>query len=696
MKKFVTAALALPIPLLILYQALVSDTVEFLAPSLRAPFAAPAANWIVHPQLEIAGFFASEYRSPDVRFSRSFQVDEPPASFPIRVKALGQPSLRLNKQRLAPIRDAADAPRVAPPGQSSAVLPVSWKRARRFELAPYLRSGENLLTVRVSNPKGPPALFIDPGPGASEVLRTNPSWSTSQAGRRADKRAAALAQQGEDILAGGENALRGSAYYGLYALLLAALLSLTAYSLLPLRFKPWLRDGAGASAPRSPRTWEAGAAMLCLLVALCQLTNATRVGSSQGMADGAAHLAYIQLVIESWRAPLPEAGWQMYHPPLFYFVAAAWNELLGRIPLELSTAGPTRVLNVGFGLLTILWAWLLLRRLLPGNARARALGVSLAACLPLGFYLNPNISNEVLAGSVIACALYASSLVLFERRPGASDETQQLAALQPAHPGWRRALPLGLLGGLCLLAKYTGLFVCASITALLLLRWLGGDDAGTRRRTLVFGSTFVAGVVAVAGWLYLRNFLAYGDAFVGNWDPASGFAYEQEPGYRTAGFYARFGSFLWHIPERAIWSGFWEGIYTSLWTDPHRYLFRPGGRGGSALESLLLWLALLPSAGIALGFLRACRQLWSGQWDHPYFILVTTSFWTLASVVSFTLEVPFYSTVSAVFLCSLIPAIAVFAALGLELQCRQLGRLRILLYADLAALYALTLYLFRL
>ena len=58
--------------------------------------------------------------------------------------------------------------------------------------------------------------------------------------------------------------------------------------------------------------------------------------------------------------------------------------------------------------------------------------------------------------------------------------------------------------------------------------------------------------------------------------------------------------------------------------------------------------------------------------------------------------VPFYSTVSAFFCLSLVSAIAVFAGLGLEGLAWQLGRLRILLYANLIGLYASILYLFAL
>jgi hypothetical protein len=54
----------------------------------------------------------------------------------------------------------------------------------------------------------------------------------------------------------------------------------------------------------------------------------------------------------------------------------------------------------------------------------------------------------------------------------------------------------------------------------------------------------------------------------------------------------------------------------------------------------------------------------------------------------------FHTTVKAFFFLSLISSIGVFAALGLETMCWQLGRLRWLLYGNLAALYGIIFYLF--
>lgn len=66
----------------------------------------------------------------------------------------------------------------------------------------------------------------------------------------------------------------------------------------------------------------------------------------------------------------------------------------------------------------------------------------------------------------------------------------------------------------------------------------------------------------------------------------------------------------------------------------------------------------------------------------------------MAALLSFTLEHPFYSNLKAHWALSLAPCVGVFAALGLETMCEQLGRLRCALYANLVLLGGLVLYLF--
>ncbi|MBW2287611.1 MAG: glycosyltransferase family 39 protein [Deltaproteobacteria bacterium] len=656
MKKLLIAtSMSLPLLLLAAWQAFFSPNIEFLRPSLTAA-------WIVHPALPTSGFFETEYHSPDVVFRRHFEIEAPAGSFAVRVTTLGVAAVELNGRKLASNET----------GESR-----NWKFGREFELGPFLKHGSNVLSVRVAYENGPPALLLEAGGRLGGTLETDDRWRAALEEDRGRGAPAAVVMRDEAFLAGKQNFLRRSAYFPLYALTLGLLALLIVYALVPVRFKPWLEHAPESSQPSTFLGRHALAAIIFTLVAISQLRNAIHFDWQSGMADATSHLGYALYVLQTWQVPFPQEASQAYHPPLFYFLAASVGAVAEAAQRGFLIPKSIQLLNATFGLLNILCSWLLLNKLFPNNVSARNLGFSVAAFLPVGFYVNPNITNEVLSGSLVSLAIYLSCVFLFGRSLN-----------------WKSALGIGFVCGLCLLSKYTGLFVFVSIASLLALRTLSEADSDVRLRTAGVLALFLAVVVAISGWFYLRNFVHYGDPFIGNWDSASGFRYEQPPGYRPASFYVDFGSLFWHIPERVRWSGFWEAIYGSLWMDVPGYLVAPESRGRDSLGSVILWLALLPSVGIVVGFLSACRHLLQREWNHPFFIAVTTSFWTLMSVMLFTLETPYYSTAKAVFLLSLIPAIAAFAGLGLDGMCRRLGRLRFLLYANLAGLYGSILYLF--
>jgi len=645
-RPWIAAALALPVLVAIAHAAWLDPRIEFLRPSRRG-------SWIVHPDPRLSGFFATSFRSADVRFSRSFTLDAVPHAFELHVTALDRFELTVN--------GAA----VAVPGAGG------WKRGRAVDLAPRLRRGANRIEIRVSYAQGVPALLVE-GRGEARSVSSDRHWQATQPGEEPVPAARAL--RDEVFLRGRGNLFSRPPLLAAGWWLLVLAIAFGAYALVPARFKPWLRR---ARPPAEPASWSAAErsvwGAVFAVVAALQLHAAVRFEAR--MPDGPAHVAYVDHVAEHWRAPLAEQGWQMYHPPLFYAVAAALRAGLSPISPWFSSVVFLQLVNTGFGLASLACSGLLLRRLLPRDRAARGLAFVLVATLPMTLVMNSQVTNEVLAGSLVSCTLLVASRWLFDGEFGAT-----------------RAALLGGLCGLALLAKFSGLFVLVSILTLLGLRAAGAPvprRLEIARRALLL----LAVAAALAGWFYLRNWLRYGDPFVGNWDSASGFHYEQTPGYRTAGFYLRFGEHLWHLPEWSRWSGFWEGLYGTLWADAQGFVVPHDDARGRLVGSLLLWLALLPTLAIITGLVRAVRLLLA-RWDHPLFLLVTTSLWTLGAIVLFSLEVPFFSTVCAFFGLSLLPALAVFAGLGLERLGRNLGRLRVVLVADVVAIAAAALWLF--
>ena len=215
-----------------------------------------------------------------------------------------------------------------------------------------------------------------------------------------------------------------------------------------------------------------------------------------------------------------------------------------------------------------------------------------------------------------------------------------------------------------------------------------------RFRVIVWGLVVTTATLGLSGWLYVRNVERFGTPFIGAWDRRSGHNIVQPPGYRMLAFYTRFGDVFWQDIGHSRDTSFWDGIYGSMWADTHGVFLRRDGSETRILPTLCLWLALLPSAAMLLGFGLALRHLLTREWDHPYFVLVGTTILTVDSLVAFTMEHPFYSTLKAHWALSLTPCAAVFAALGLETICLRLGRLRWAVYGNLLLLGALVLWLY--
>jgi 4-amino-4-deoxy-L-arabinose transferase-like glycosyltransferase len=293
-----------------------------------------------------------------------------------------------------------------------------------------------------------------------------------------------------------------------------------------------------------------------------------------------------------------------------------------------------------------------------------------AAVLPMCRYMNPTISNEAFAGTVIACALLAA-----------------VGWGTVADRQWWQAMLIGAACGLALLAKYTALFVGGAVVGFLLLRV-------ARERSALWPLLVVLAAFLVAGWHYGRNFTRFGTPFIGNWDEASGYHYHDEPGYRTLRFYATFSGVLTHQPERARWSSFWDGMYGSAWGDIHGTFLALKNKNVQAAQTVLYWLALGPTLAAVVGAGRTLRFVLRERWDHPYTLLLLYAAFSVTGLVLYTLRLPHETVMKAFFLLSLVPAAAVFAGLGLDLMARQLGRLRWLLYVNVGALVLLALGLF--
>jgi len=244
---------------------------------------------------------------------------------------------------------------------------------------------------------------------------------------------------------------------------------------------------------------------------------------------------------------------------------------------------------------------------------------------------------------------------------------------------------------MALLSKYTGLFVWAAGVGVLGLRAL----AGKRLRAWAAVGLYLVASGVVCGWFYARNARIFGDPFIGNWDEASGFHYEQNPSYRTWEFFFGFGSVFFHHPERARWTTFLNGNYASMWADPHHNFFSLENAHAYFWQSVLLIVAWLPTVAVAVGFVRTLGSVWRKPVGNADFVLAAMTVWTFGSLLSFTMEIPTYSTVKAFFFLSLVPAMGVYLLRGREWIARYTRWGRWALDGSLVATALLAAMLFR-
>lgn len=624
------------------YRAFGSPAAQFLRPSRQG-------SWIVHPELPIPGY-------QHVEFLRRFALSELPVAYPVHFTAMRELEIAVNQQTL---------PRIAH---------QNWKRSTTLDLAGHLRHGENEIRVKVRNWWSPPALLVE-GP---EAIRSDPTWTVAAPPDDPAERAAALVFRDERFLQPRPNELRSSPYFPYWAALFSAYVLFLLYAVSP---RPTAAAAEYCRTPPAAPAWNAGR-ILCLAlfaaVALIHLRNVWFYPTTRGF-DPIQHADYVRFVAEHWIVPDASQGWQMSQPPLYYFVAAVVYLLFGGAahPIvawkAVQTMSPLAMLGV-IGL-----TWRLLVMLFPAKPGVHVLGLAVAAFLPVGFYIGPQVTNEVFAALAIDVALVAAVAQALRH-----DER------------WSRAAWIGVACGLALLSKYTGLFVLLSVLCLAGLRVFSADGTRlrTRLRRLGWATVILAIAAGLSGWLYARNAAKFGDPFIGAWDRKSGFNIVQEPGYRTIGFFTRFGSVFWHEPGRSRNASFLDGIYGSMWADSHAMFVNPDHEQRRRLTLVVLCLALLPTIAIALGFAQAARHLLVRDWDHPFLPLVLTTVLTVAGMISFALQTPFYSAIKAHYALSLTPCAGVFAAMGLETMGRRLGRGRWLLYANLAVLGSLVPVLF--
>jgi len=404
------------------------------------------------------------------------------------------------------------------------------------------------------------------------------------------------------------------------------------------------------------------------LAALTRINNALSYKTRLGF-DAVENLQYIQMLMQSWALPAPDAAWATSHPPLFYYFFAA----LGR---GLAALGQPEFLLEAIPLLggaaSLATAWLaatLVRRMHPGQELRALMALVVVLFLPVQIYLSAMVNEEVMAALLASAALWLAVV------PTASGP--------PHERSLSRAGIVGLLAGLALLTKLSGVLVLAGIGCAWLIE-------GWRARTLAYATRRVLVLVAVAmcvgSWFYFRNYFLYGYFYPQDLD-LHAIMFEMPPGGRGLLDYLWLPLATWTDPQLLntdLLGSVWGSTYATLFFDGHRH-FLPHSVAVSRMGTCLLLLGVLPVAAFALGLCGGLRRSCThgSSSELPMLWLVALS---LAGYVIFTFNNPWFVTLKAGYLLSLSLPFAWYASDPLARWVSQPGARRWIVVVWLATL----------
>lgn len=387
--------------------------------------------------------------------------------------------------------------------------------------------------------------------------------------------------------------------------------------------------------------WEIAGILIATVAIAIRIHNALVYPVDKGY-DAAPNWEYVELLLDDWRLPAPDAGWSTAHPPLFFYTAAAVGRLLGHPDRE-TTIRAVRLLTVVLGLLTAVLAMALVQRRAPESPRRVILAGALVWLLPVHIYMSAMLSEEIWVSAFTSLAVVGVAWDVTDPR---------------APRSLRRPLLFGAIAGLAFLTKLTGVLAIAAVAGAYLFE-------GWRRSDVPAGVTRAAAVVAVGGvvggWFYVHNLVSYGYLYPQDLD-LHAVMFTMPPGFRTLRDYLWIPLATWTDPRPLspeLLHSVWGTTYGTIWFDSHRHFFPRHGDAVLNAARLLIALGLLPTAAFLVGLVRGAGRALRGG---PDFVLLLLTALTLAGFAAFTWANPWFVTLKGSFLLGLAVPFAWYAS----------------------------------
>jgi tetratricopeptide (TPR) repeat protein len=615
------------------------------------PSAGPA-EWIIYPTppdpLPHAAVLVSTV------FKRSFKLDSAPLASSLSIRCFKACSVSINGQTIRDfVLDASD-----------------WKRSHKIEITNLLRKGENEISVTVSNSIGPPALWVSLNCGRT-LIASDSKWQASCVGGTWESAALAAARpvlRPGNLLYGLERTKDSlnRVWLQVLSILLVAIVLYAGVTYIFRGNAEFLRSKAVKRLESLVRTPAAALIFAVLLWVVLFCHNLPQLPPLVGF-DRDGHLQYIDYILQKKALPLADEGWQMYQPPFFYIISALIISPFDSSASTDSSVMILRCLCAAISIVHVVMIFLCLRLLFPRQGYHQFVGVLVAGFLPANLCLAHNITNETLAAMFVTSALYFT-----------------LRSIRSAAPSPGFELAVGICLGLAMLTKFSALLAIPPICAALWWKarqWgvAGRQNSGAKGAKLWSVGLREVFLVLIAcafvcGWQYARVWVRFGNPLIGNWDPHLPFVWWQGPGYRTAGWYYRFGE-AFVSPLFSNLYSFADGLYASFWGDglcsgSAGTGFRP--QWNYDLMNAGYLVALIPFVLLFVGLLVAIARLVR---KPEIEVFLSVSFIALygAGLIFMTLQVPSFAQVKAFYALPGLLPVCFLCVIGWDFLARRGG-----------------------
>lgn len=352
---------------------------------------------------------------------------------------------------------------------------------------------------------------------------------------------------------------------------------------------------------------------LCLaLLIFVQIHNHFSFPWTRGF-DAAGHVEYINYLKTNHHLPKPWEGWELYQPPLYYALGSFLPSL--QIVQWLN-------LLVWIGIIGI--SYVVGKKIIP---KFWYIAPLCTASFPISLYLSHTISNEPLSALLISLAIW-----LYSNRSISSPTTHFVL--------------IALVAGLALLTKPTAWVLIAAISL----------DAILTKTNRQFAIGIICLTLLMSCWFYVRSYQLAGNPFVTSTDYPQ-FTFKQLPGYRDALFFLNLSPFVTGDIFQAHWYSFFPGTYFGWFWDSQNVIIpiQPNSKAGIGL--------LLLSIPITIIMIRGFCETWR---QKTYRITILYAILLFCAYIAYNLKYPYYSSVKAVYLYSLIIPSIMWFCLGLS------------------------------